>query len=198
MKKPIKIFIALFLLTLPGLIDAQTATNLSQFLDEINNVSAMVSRQCDTSAVYLLQVKPLKEYSVFLPRFSAELEKDKIKITKERSPNRIILSIENIGVYYSKPFRKWLLSNFEVQREISMEGSYTIFTKGKPLKANTFAFVKKDSVSYEDLKSLETPSLAFTKGKIPEAPFLTSFFEPLIALAAVIISIYLLFSVRSK
>ncbi len=99
---------------------------------------------------------------------------------------------------YSQPFREKFLGDFLVERRAVLKGSYYVETDGIVNSAHDFNFVWKDKIPYDKLTEVGSPLYKFTQGAKPEIPFLSSFFEPAIALSAVIIAIYLLFTVRSK
>ena len=55
-----------------------------------------------------------------------------------------------------------------------------------------------DTIALDKIDDLENKAYNFTRSEKPEEPFLSGLTEPLIAVSAIAVSIYLLFSVRSN
>jgi len=73
-----------------------------------------------------------------------------------------------------------------------------ITNKDKTIKSFELNEIKKDTVNLSDLSEIENQNLPFTKGKVPSQPFFTGFWEPIIAVSTLILTVILLFTIRSK
>ncbi len=198
MKKFVQIIFTIGVFLLPALSSAQTPSNLDVLLKEVNESAKEIAVKCDTSKSYFLEFNSPSEYGVFKIHLLAALKNANVKISLTSKKNRIAYAIEKAAVGYGQPFRENFLGDFFVKRTIILSGSFAVPSESGNIDSRNFFFAKRDVVPLESLKKLESYSLKFTQGEIPEPPFFASLYEPLIALGAVIISIYLLFSVRSK
>jgi len=108
----------------------------------------------------------------------------------------INIVLEEASVKYGELDRDGWFGNYYVPRTLLIKGNYlnTAFDKG----LQQFFITAIDTVKVEELESLENDSFPFTKGKIPAEPFLSSVWEPVIAIGVAAAVILLFFSVRSK
>ena len=201
MKKLLKIFamVAILLFESSYSLKAQAPSNITLFFQYVDSTATAIAADCDTSINYGLNFNSVPlEGGLLKLHLIAELGKRGVKIIPDASSNKIFYSIENARVDYGKPFRKAFLGSFFAERTITLKGNYAISIAGEKIRSDTFSFANKDSIYVENLRRLETPSLSFTRGIVPDPPFFSSLVEPIIAIGAIVISIYLLFSVRSK
>ncbi len=198
MRKSNKIALVVFSLFVASFGKAQTPNNLSLFFGEVDSAAQIISNKCEPATEYSLEILPAKEFNVFLPSVINVFNSNKIKIVKGSADGKILISVESAKVSYGKVFRASFFGDFKTERRVLLAGSYSVLNSRSTACSGNFSFVRKDTVLVSEIKELEKPGFSFTKGIIPEEPFWASFFEPLIALSAVIVSIYLLFSVRSK
>lgn len=114
-----------------------------------------------------------------------------------QSSLKVEYSITDLQVNYPDVFRDGWFGNFLLEREIKLNGNYSIAENGKR-KSEMFSISAKDTVSYDELSFIENPSLPFTRGNVPEEPFFSGIWEPVVAVAAIVTTVYLFFSVRSN
>lgn len=107
-------------------------------------------------------------------------------------------NLDKVEVAYTNLEKENVLGNYHAERNIKISGNYIVFKNGESILSDNFLLSHKDNCLMEELSGLENPTLPFTQGKIPSEPFLSGLFEPIIAVSAIAVSIYLLFSVRSK
>lgn len=189
-----KVILSIFLLN--SLIIAESK-NLVEIFNLLNVAVEEISSE--------LNRKNIKEFKLFFNN------SDKYKILENRvsanfqlflnfpnkTENTLNISIDNISVYYGNTFRSWFFSELKCEREINLQLSY-IFKSTEETFANSFAVNFKDTINVDSIEMIEENGISFTLGNKPELPFFTSIFEPVLALAASIVAIFLLFSVRSN
>ena len=108
----------------------------------------------------------------------------------------INIVMEDAGVEYGEIDRDGWFGDYYVPRTLFIKGNYLNTTSNKGLQQ--FFITAIDTVKVEELESLENNSFPFTEGNIPAEPFLSSVWEPIIAIGVAAAAILLLFSVRSK
>ncbi len=194
-----KIKILLLLFT-SSLLFAQGKTNLEMINRLVDSSSIKIASKITNKNVeYSLQLNSVAEYKELNGIILTSITKNGIKLnTNSTKTNRINYSITQAGVEYSNLFRDGLFGNYLLERNFVLSGNYSIQNSSSVLDANTFYFTVTDTIPYDRLISVENNSLPFTKGKAPEAPFIPSILEPAIAIATVVVTVILFFSVRSK
>ena len=61
-----------------------------------------------------------------------------------------------------------------------------------------FSLSEEDRVPFSDIVKIENRALPFTQGRIPDEPLFSSLLEPIIAIGTTVVTVFLLFSVRSN
>lgn len=107
-------------------------------------------------------------------------------------------SLDQIGVSYSEPFRGSLLGDYKVERKVFLNANFAFGYGDKVKRSEMVESVYLDTLYYSEIQKVETQNLSFTKGTKPQEPLFESLLEPVIAVGAVIVTIVLLFTVRSK
>ena len=181
-------------------VNAQQKTNL----DIINNLIEKSVTKVDS----ILNVNKSINLSVTAP---SSLELLKSKIFKSFQDNNYTLSassnesnptvnytLSTLKVEYKNPFSDGLFSSLLAEREISLNSTFTITGIDKKINSYGFNETKIDTVKLDEIHSLENPTLPFTQSEIPSSPLLSNLWEPILVVGTLIITIVLLFSVRSK
>jgi hypothetical protein len=137
------------------------------------------------------------EFGILKNRFIYNFSKDS-KEDNSGSENQLKLIIQNAEVKYIYSDAGNIVSGYDVNRRISLKCSYIIYENGKMNISGEFEKSIVDTVEYDHIPGIETSGLNFTKGSLPEESFMSGLVEPLIAVAAVVTTIYLLFTVRSN
>ncbi|HUX61275.1 MAG TPA: hypothetical protein VMV32_08175 [Ignavibacteriaceae bacterium] len=179
----------------------QSKSNLTIFNSLVDSaINNVVSDLPGESKYVKLNLNLGTEYSVFTNEAIGALKKRGIDISENKSPNSIVntvnLTIEKVNVIYKKMFRKSLLGDFYVPRFFTLSGSYSIIGKSTFVRKINYSY--SDTVNYDHLKNLQNESYPFTESEIPSEPFLSSFWEPVIAVGATAVAVVLFFTIRSK
>lgn len=191
------ILVALFL---TSDIFSQTISNLERInlLVDISTEEISFALQ-DTIDGYKIVNDTPSEYSILNNRVIASLSKNRIKLGDDSShSNKISYIISHAGVQYSDLFRDGLFGEYLLERKFDLMGNFIVEKKGVVISSNTFEISKMDTVNYNNFAFIENNSLPFTKASVPSEPFLPSIIEPVIAITAVVVTIILFFTVRSK
>ena len=193
--------IFLVLMLMSGIIYPQTKTNL-QVLYSLNDllVNQIVENIPQKNDKIILTLNLGESYSIF----SNHIKNDFIKNGKEiftipqeelKLPE-INIVLEEAGVQYGEVDRDGWFGDYYVPRTLLIKGHYLNTASNNGLQQYFITAI--DTVKVEELESLENNSFPFTKGNIPAEPFLSSVWEPIIAIGVAAAAILLLFSVRSK
>lgn len=193
------IFLGIILMS--GIIFPQTKTNLQVLysLNDslVNQISEDIPKNNDK---IVLTLNLGDTYSIF----SNHIKNDFIKkgkeifaIPQEESElPEINIVLEEAGVQYGEVDRDGWFGDYFIARTLLIKGHYVNTASNKELQQYFITAI--DTVKVEELESLENNSFPFTKGNIPAEPFLSSVWEPIIAIGVAAAAILLLFSVRSK
>ncbi len=193
----IKILILVFASTL---LHAQNKTNLEMINQLVDSSSSKIVDEITNESIsYNLHISSVKEYSILNDRVLASFSNRGIKLSAIlNDTNKINYSITQAGVEYSNLFRDGMFGDYLLERKFILSGNFSIQNSSVILNADTFYYTATDTVAYDDFVFIENNSLPFTKGKVPEPPFVPSLLEPVIAITAVVVTVILFFSVRSK
>jgi hypothetical protein len=193
--------IILVLMLISGIIFPQTKSNLEVFysLNDslVNQIAENIPRNNDK---IILTLNLGDSYSIFSNHIKTAF-KDKGKQTftlpkEELNLPEINIVMEEAVVKYGELDRDGWFGDYYVPRTLFIKGHYLNTTSNKGLQQ--FFITAIDTVKVEELESLENNSFPFTEGNIPAEPFLSSVWEPVIAIGVAAAAIILLFSVRSK
>ena len=201
MKKLFSLLFALSYFFLAVQFFAQPHTNLEVINSLIDSSTQQIAGEINSKTVeFFIDYKSPAEFSFLNEQLISGLIKNKIKIIVDTitTGSKIIYSLSDAGVFYSDIFRSGLFGGYLIERKFKLSGSYIIEKNGSVTDSESFNLTKTDTIDYDFINIIETPSLTFTQGNIPSQPFFPSIIEPLIAITAVAITVILFFTVRSK
>ena len=121
-------------------------------------------------------------------------------VVKEENDSSTFINyiLIDANVSYRKPYKDGLFGNVMADRVIKLNGSYFFAANSVVDEPVYFTFTFADTVAVDDIPALEIKSLPFTQGEIPEPPLLSNLLEPAIVIGALVTTIILFFTVRSK
>ena len=201
MKKLFSLLFALSYFFLAIQFFAQPHTNLEVINSLIDSSAQQIAGQIKSkSNEFFIDYKSPAEFSFLNEQLISGLTKYDIEINVDSitTGSKIIYSLSDAGVFYSDIFRSGLFGGYLIERKFKLSGSYIIEKNGSVTDSESFNLTKTDTIDYDFINIIETPSLTFTQGNIPSQPFFPSIIEPLIAITAVAITVILFFTVRSK
>lgn len=201
MKKTFSLLFALGYFFLAVQFIAQPRTNLEVINSLIDSSAQQIAAQINSKSVeFFVDYKSPAEFLFLNEQLISGLTKNEIKINVDTitTNSKITYSLSDASVFYSDIFRSGLFGGYLIERKFKLSGSYIIEKNGSVINSESFNLTKIDTIKYDFINIIETPSLAFTQGNIPSEPFFPSIIEPLIAITAIAITIILFFTVRSK
>jgi len=102
------------------------------------------------------------------------------------------------GIKYSDTFKDGMFGSFKLARTTEIKGNFQIVNNNSISFSEMINYSTVDTIDYDDLDFIEQPGLPFTHAQLPPEPFLPSLVEPLVAISAVVITVILFFTVRTK
>ena len=180
-------------------IAAQPKSNLDIIYDLAeDNVSKLLINLPHETDPFTFNYSSLPEYASFENRFVYHLSgKGLIDKETEQAP-QLNYSLDKIEVDYSEPFRGGFLSDYKVERNVLIQGTFSFENNNKILNSGELYSSYSDTLFYSEINEVESIALRITHGTKPPEPVFESLLEPVIAVGAVVVSIILLFTVRSK
>lgn len=191
---------ALYLYFLPSINYSQTKDNLNIFYSLIDSVVNYIDTKIPAAEKISLNSTMPDDFFAFHGRIITVFRNTGREILTEKGTKEYNVNIllNKAQVKYSDIFNEKLFGDYKVKRIISLWGNYNINKNGLVFSSEELVYEKVDTINYDDIKSLENPSLPFTRGVTPSEPFFSSLLEPVIAVSAVALTVILFFTVRSK
>jgi len=121
-----------------------------------------------------------------------------LKSSKSEADVEVNYILSSVKAEYTSAFLDGFFGSTRLERNISTDYSLIITNKDGNIKSFELNEIQKDTVNLSDLSEIENQNLPFTQSKVPSQPFLTGFWEPIIAVGTLILTVILLFTIRSK
>lgn len=176
---------------------AQVKTNFEIIQNEIEKNIDQLIYKLDNKNSFGLEINLPNEYSIFSTVIKNKFGSG-LSITYNNVSHNISYSLNEIQLNYTDCFRDGLFGNFLTERKLVINSSYNLSSQMNSLSGENIITVYKDTVKIEEIVELENNAYTFTRSEKPKEPFLSGLTEPIIAISAIAVSIYLLFSVRSN
>lgn len=177
----------------------QSETNLEIFYKMIDSsVSNFVSKIPQTEELIELELNLGERHSIFNNKIIAKTISlgKKISEAKDEKPLNVNYVLDKTNVSYGEIFRHGFWGDYYLPRNLSLTGSYTIENSSPVFQ--DFDYSYSDTIRYDNIRNVEDRSFPFTKGEVPPEPFLSSLFEPIVAIGAAAVIVILFFTIRSK
>lgn len=196
-----KIFFFIVLFLIAGKINFAQESNLQIFYSLIDSSALeIIERIKNNDKPVKLDFELGESYSVFKNQIIKTFTDNdfNVIISKDSNKNFLLINyvLDNAKVDYGDIYRDGLLGDYFLPRKVLISGNYLI--SSNPVFVNDFQFFYNDTVLVNNIKDLESYSFPFTRGKVLSEPFFSSLFEPLIAIGAAAIAVFLFFTIRSK
>ena len=191
--------ILFFVLPLQTSTYSQTTSNLDQFYTLIDSASNNLLKDLGDTKKVNLELNFGTDYSVFANQVRGKLLRNGIQLIGENSDDknfvRVNFVVDNSFVGYSDPEKDGIFGDFFTERTVELSGNY--FISNNP-QVKEFKLTAKDTINVEEVENVENRSYPFTQGDLPPEPFFSSLLEPIVAIGAAAVTVFLLFTVRSK
>lgn len=193
--------IIILIIFFSGITFGQTRSNLEILLKMVDSSAVgIVKNLPENHSSVKISFDLGSQYSVFSNTVLKEISSKNIKITSEnlldQQRTQIDYIVQSVKVNYRGMFRDWIFGSYYTTRRIALKGNYSI--QSPNANVIEFNYVYSDTVNVDDINEIENPAYPFTHGKLPPEPFLSSIYEPVIAIGTAAIAIYLFFKLRSK
>ena len=190
------LFSSIFIISVP----AQQKTNLEIFYNLVDSSVAKINQKISTTDLKI-NFTTGGYFSVFQNQVISDFAKLGRTIVTDSTKRHSNLStinytIDNANVKYGEMERDGFFGDFIMPRKINLSGSYSL--SRDIISAERFDLAYEDTVTVDMAKVIENPSYPFTQGEIPSEPFLSSLFEPIVAISSAALVVILFFTVRSK
>lgn len=194
----IKNILSILLITLS--LSGQTITNLNYFNSFVDSTINELSADLDKGESLFLNFECKKGEAYFLKLIQALLSRKGANLVFEGNKADFFLNykVEEAEVTYPEMIKDGILADYSVKRELNYSGFFSLNSRNKSIAAKAFSFSLADTVGYGEINRIENPVLDFTKAELPEEPLWESLLEPAIAIGTIIVTVVLLFTVRSN
>lgn len=181
-------------------IHAQTQSNLTEIHNLINKSAAKADSLIGNKGAIYLSVTLPQSLEILKPVIISSFTNlgHTLKSSSNETEIEVNYILSSAKVEYANAFLEGFFGSTYLERNISTDCSLTITGKDKTIKSFELNEIKKDTVNLSDLSDIENQNLPFTRSKIPPQPFLSGFWEPIIAVGTLILTVILLFTIRSK
>ena len=192
-------FLFLFFLGTAEIL-SQPHSNLEVMYKMLDNSTAKAdSLSGGEKSINLNLILP-STYEILRPKILDSFAKRgfSIKTNDANAPVSIDYTLAALRVEYKDAFTDGLFGGTLMERAVSINSSIIVKKNDKTVHPFMFQQSVNDTISLNETTTLETPSLPFTQSPVPSLPFLSNLWEPIIVSGTLIVSVILLFTVRSK
>lgn len=196
-----KLFVTYCVLILsPAFLWGQVKSNLENYFQLIDNSVAKVSPTLPKDASVVLTVSGPVSLELLKSKVFESFSKHGYKVTGEIAPQtyKAVYTFHQTSVEYINAEKESFFGNVVAERVMNLKGNILLTTPENQVKTFGVDESQKDTVSVDEIKSLEDSTVPFTQGKMPETPFFSNLLEPVLVVGTLITTIILLFTVRGK
>jgi len=179
---------------------SQTRSNLEIIHSLIDLSTEYISNKIsEPNDSYSVLFNSVDEYTYLENRLIAQLSTSRsINIDSLNNSSMIRYNLDYAGINYSDTFKDGMFGGFKLTRTAEIKGNFQIVNDNIISLSEMIEYSAVDTIAYDDINFIEQPGLPFTQAPLPPEPFLPSLVEPLIAISAIVITVILFFTVRTK
>ncbi len=179
---------------------AQTKTNLDVIYKLIDRSVSKADSILGTKQTINLSFTAPSQLEVLKPKIFQTFSSHGYSLTTSTNESNpaVNYTVTSLKVEYKNPFSDGLFGGLLLERKVSFDYSLTITSADKTIKSFSNTESQIDTVKIDEISGLENQTLPFTQSTIPSAPLLSNLWEPIIVVGTLIVTIVLLFSIRSK
>jgi hypothetical protein len=193
-----KLFL-LFILSISANIFAQTETNLDLIYKLINNSVVNADSIIGGKQSIIFSVTTPQTLDVLKPKIIQSFNEHGYTLKSlGDSEATVNYNLTYSKVEYKDSFTDGLFGGALVEREVSISGVISVTKSNKISSPVEFTKSIKDTIQVNDISKIENQSLPFTHAQIPSMPLLSNLWEPIVVVGTLIVTVILLFTVRSK
>ena len=196
---PLNLFLIVFSFQI-SFVFAQAKTNLQVFYGLVDSSVAGINQKVSTQYIKL-NYSTGNDFSVFKNQVISDFVKLGRTVLADSNKNNTDVTsinyiIDNAKVKYGDMERDGFFGDFIMPREIKLSGSYSL--SKRVVDSQRFNFTYTDTVAVDDVRVIENSSFPFSESEVPSEPFLSSLFEPVVAIGSAAVAVILFFTVRNK
>ena len=178
---------------------SQTKTNLEIFYTLVDSSVTLMDNAIPSSKNKINLTLTLGDsYAIFYNQIiSSLIRKNKIIVdSTAQDITKVIYVLESAELKYGDMYRDGFLGTEKIPRKFKLIGNYLIQNNNAGVKR--FEYSYSDTIDADEINEVENLSYPFTRSEVPAEPFFSNIWEPVIAIGAAAVAVYLFFSVRSK
>ncbi|MCL4551236.1 MAG: hypothetical protein M1495_22010 [Bacteroidetes bacterium] len=181
-------------------LSAQTKSNLEVIYSLIDRSVAKADSAIGGKQNIFLSVTNPQTLDVLKPRVQEAFNSKGYVLLgqKDEAHKSIDYTLVSAKVEYKDSFSDGLFGGTLLLREISLAGSFSVEAGSGIINPQWFSETITDTVNLDELNSIENQALPFTQAPVPSLPLLSNLWEPIIVVGTLIVTVVLLFTVRSK
>ncbi len=175
----------------------QPERNIDVIYSLLDESVDMILKSTNDVKELLFEYNSPVRFKRFENRIIYKLRENGIDIFENKfSETKLNYVLDDVSVSYSDAFRESFFGNYKTERKVKIAGSFILYENGKVSVSEYFNLFTSDTLDYESVPDFNN---GFAEGtQKPEVPFFGSLLEPVIALGAVAVAIFLFFTVRSN
>ncbi|MCX6169116.1 MAG: hypothetical protein NTX65_07250 [Ignavibacteriales bacterium] len=181
-------------------LNAQTQNNIDVIYNLIERSVAQADSLLGGKQAINLSVTTAAPLEILKPKVLQLFSNRGYLLTASGAESAIPVNytITSATVEYNNSFTNGFFGNIGLERKLTLKGSFNVVESGQIIKPVEFTESVTDTVKLDEISNLENKSIPFTQGQIPSEPLLSTFWEPIIVVGTLIVTVILLFTVRSK
>lgn len=194
------LIISFLFIVLNFYLNAQTQNNLDLINVLIDNSVARTDSLLGGKQTINLTVTTTQSLEILKPKILQAFNERGylLKTSNAESGISVNYNLTSANVEYKNSYSDGFFGGIALERQITVNGSFTIIKLNHIIQPIGFAETRADTIKLDEIANLENRSIPFTQGQIPSQPLLSIFWEPIIVVGTLIVTVILLFTVRSK
>jgi hypothetical protein len=189
------LYFALLLVVLTWPVSAQVKTNLQLFealLD--SSVVSMKNSFAYSKIDSVICILPSEAQTLSAYTLSAVKKNTSTSSLEKAEPRIIMYTIEDVQIQYPEIGKYSFFGDNFLVRKAMLKGN--MYTGTKIDSIHHFSFASTDTIPLSEKGNVELQNNKFTTAPLPAEPIFSSLLEPVIGVATIAVTTYLLFTVR--
>ncbi len=179
---------------------AQTKNNLDKIFGLIDRSVIKIDSVIAEEKTIVLIVSAPPALEILNSRIFHSFAERGVNLKSEnRAGNyKIHYTLLNSKVDYKNARKDGFFGDVLIDRIVMLNSSAIITKPDGAILSIPFDQSEIDTITLDEIGALENQSLPFTQSQIPQVPLFSNLFEPIIVVGTLILTVILLFTVRSK
>ncbi len=189
------VFIILYVIVFTWAADAQVKTNMQLF--EALMDSSVIKMENDlkySKSDSVICILPSETQTLSAYTLASVKKHTRSNPAGNTESRNIIFTIEDIQIQYPEIGKYSFLGDNFLVRKATLKGS--IYTSSRSDSLSHIVYAVTDTIPLSERENVEFQNSKFTTAPLPAEPFFSSLLEPVVGVAAIAVTTYLLFTVR--